>query len=82
MSGQTSDSYEQLLGEWQAKREIVDAYHRALHFLASTLDDSPERLQARRRDLNHKMATTLVSVRQTTDRLQRIEEARSEATSH
>jgi hypothetical protein len=82
MSGQTSDSYEQLLGEWQAKRELVDAYHRALHFLASDLGDSPERLQARRRDLNQKMATTLVAARQTTDRLQRFEEGRAPASSH
>lgn len=81
MRGQTSDSYEQLLGEWQAKRELVNAYHRALHFLASDLGDSPERLQARRRDLNHKMATTLVAVRETTDRLQRVEEARSAVSS-
>jgi hypothetical protein len=73
MRGQTSDSYEQLLVDWQAKRELVDAYHRALHFLISDLGDSPERLQARRRDLNHKMATTLVAIRQTTDRLQRFE---------
>jgi hypothetical protein len=82
MGGQTSDSYEHLLGEWQAKREMVDAYHRALYFLTSDLDDSPERLRARRRDLNQKMATALVSVRQTTDRLQRFEEGRATATSH
>jgi hypothetical protein len=81
MGGQTGDSYEQLLVEWQSRRELVDAYHRALHFLTSDLDDSPERLQARRRDLNQKMATTLVAARQTTDRLQRFEQGRASATS-
>jgi hypothetical protein len=82
MRGQTRDSYEQLLGEWQARRELVDAYHRALHFLTPDLGDSSERLLARRRDLNHKMAFSLAAARQTSDRLQRIEEARSEASSH
>lgn len=81
MGGQSSDSYEQLLGEWQAKRELVDAYHRALHFLASDLGDTPEDLQARRQDLNHKMATTLVAIRQTTNRLQSIEQEHSVASS-
>ena len=74
MGMQSSDSYEQLLGEWQARRELVDAYHRALRFLISDLGHSSEHLQTQRRDLNHKIAATLVAVRQTTDQLQRFEQ--------
>jgi len=75
MRRRDSEPYERLLVQWKTKREVVNACHRALHFLTPDMSDAPER----RRDLNQKIATTLVTLRQTTDRLHQYEEGRAES---
>ena len=81
MGGQTSDPYERLLGNWQAKREVVNVYHRAVCFLFATpaLNTAPERQRARQRELNDKLASALGALRQESDRLHRYEEQRTTA---
>jgi hypothetical protein len=78
MRGQDSDPYERLLVQWKTKRELVNTYHRALHFVTPDLGDATER----RRDLNQKIATTLVTLRRTTDQLHQCEEWRATESSH
>jgi hypothetical protein len=75
MRGQDSEPYERVLVQWETKREVVEAYHRALKFLTPDLGDAPER----RRDLNQKIAATLAALRPTTDRLHLYEEGRAES---
>jgi hypothetical protein len=75
MRGEDSEPYERLLVQWEARRQVVNTCHRALKFLTPDLGDAPKR----RRDLNRRIATTLVALRQTTDRLHQYEESRTES---
>jgi hypothetical protein len=67
MREQTRGPYLRLLTEWQARREVVNAYHRALRFLTPYKADAPER----QRDLNKKLVTALVALRQATGQMPR-----------
>jgi hypothetical protein len=75
MLGQTSDPYLRLLTEWHAKREVVNAYHRALRFLPGTSADTPQR----RRELTEKLVAALLAVRQVSEQLRRYEDERTRA---
>lgn len=76
MRGPTNDPYEQLLREWQAKREVVNVYYRALCLLVPALADAPQWEQARRRELNEKLEFALIALLQTSDQLRHYEQER------
>jgi hypothetical protein len=69
MHEQTSDPYLLLLTEWQARREVVNVYHRALRFLTPFSANAPER----QRDLNGKLVIALIAFRQASEQLRRYE---------
>jgi hypothetical protein len=74
MPEQTSDSYPpQLLDEWQARREVVNAYHRALRFLVPQGGAASQQERERWRDLNDKLARALPALRQVNDQMRRFE---------
>jgi hypothetical protein len=70
MQEQTSDPYpQQLLAEWQARREVVNAYHRALRLLVPQSGAASPRQQERWRDLNNKLASALRALHQVNDQM-------------
>jgi hypothetical protein len=74
MREQTSDSYpQQLLAEWQARREVVNAYHRALRFLVPESGTASQRQREQWRDLNEKLALALRALRLVNDQMRRYE---------
>jgi hypothetical protein len=73
MRGQTSDPYTRLLTEWQARREVVNAYHRALRLLTPQSADAPQRL----RELHAKLVIALLALRQASEQLRRYEQERA-----
>jgi DNA-dependent RNA polymerase auxiliary subunit epsilon len=73
MHGQTNDLYMELLAQWQARREVVNVYHRAIRFLAPLSGAAPQR----RRELIEKLANALIALRQASDQLQRYEQERA-----
>lgn len=81
MRAQTSDPYERLLAEWQARRELVDAYHRALRFLTLDIGAAPQRQRERRQQLHEKLLIALKALRQASDQLRRFEQGRAPASS-
>jgi hypothetical protein len=72
MPGESGDPYEQLLVEWQARRTLVDAYHRSLRFLTAHNGDAPREQQ----ELIEKLGAALTALRQTNDHLRRYEQER------
>jgi hypothetical protein len=70
MRDQTTAAYTRLLTEWQARREVVNAYHRALRFLMSYRADAPQR----QRELNEKLVIALLALRQASEQLRQYEQ--------
>jgi hypothetical protein len=79
MREQTSDSYARLLAEWQARRDIVNSYHRALRFLAPVSGDASQRQREQWRDLNEKLANALRALRWLNDQMRRYEREHASA---
>ncbi len=73
MREQTSDSYPRLLAEWQARREVVNAYHRALRFLVPESGVASPRQREQWRYLNEKLAIALRELRLVNDHMRRYE---------
>jgi hypothetical protein len=73
MQRQASDSYTRLLAQWQARREVVNAYHRALRFLIAHNGDTP----TQQRELLEKLGVALIALRQASDQLRRYEQERA-----
>ncbi len=67
MSGQTSHPCDELLRQWQEKRELANNYFRALFQLSQY---APDALQ-RRRELNEKVIDALQSWEHVEEQLQR-----------
>ena len=70
MPGESGDPYEQLLVEWQARRTLVDAYHRSLRFLTAHNGDAPKPQQ----ELIEKLNDALTALGQTNDQMRRYEQ--------
>jgi hypothetical protein len=82
MRGQTGDPYARLLGEWQDRREKVNAYHRALRFLMLASGEAPQWQQWQRerwRELNEQLVMALIALRQASKQLRRYEQGRAAA---
>src|SRR5579884_1085446 len=77
MRGEVGDPYARLLAQWQARREMVEAYHRALRFLPTPSGATPPPRDLARRELNEKLALALVAVRQASDQLRLAEQGRA-----
>lgn len=74
MHEQTSDPYpQQLLAEWQARREVVNAYHRAFRFLVPQSGAATHQQREQWRDLNDRLASALRALRQVNERMRRYE---------
>ena len=73
MQRQASDSYTRLLAQWAARREVVNAYHRALRFLMAHNGDIPKQQQ----ELLEKLGVALIALRQASDQLRRYEQERA-----
>jgi len=73
MGEQTSDSYARLLAEWQARRDIVNSYHRALRFLAPVSGAASQRQREQWHELNDKLANALRALRWLNDHMRRYE---------
>jgi hypothetical protein len=69
MREQTSESYPRLLAEWQARREVVNAYHRALRFLAVESGAATQQQRERWRQLNDKLAASMRAFLQVSDQM-------------
>jgi hypothetical protein len=65
MSGESDAVYERLLVEWQARRTLVDAYHRSLRFLMAHNGDAHKQQQ----ELIEKLGVALVALRATNDQM-------------
>ncbi|HEY7023297.1 MAG TPA: hypothetical protein VH349_19410 [Ktedonobacterales bacterium] len=72
MPEESSDPYEQLLVEWQARRTVVDAYHRSLRFLMAHNGDASKSQQ----DLIAKLGDALTGLGQTNDQMRAYEQER------
>jgi hypothetical protein len=70
MPEESGDPYEQLLVEWQARRTVVDAYHRSLRFLMAHNGDAPKSQQ----ELLEKLGVALTALRQTNDQMRSYEQ--------
>ena len=70
MPEESSDSYEQLLTEWYARRTLVDAYHRSLRFLMAHNGEAPKE----QHELVEKLGVALTLLRTTNDQMQRYEQ--------
>jgi hypothetical protein len=74
MQEQTSDPYpQQLLAEWQARREVINAYHRALRFLVPQSGAASPRQREQWRDPNNKLASALRALHQVNDQMRHYE---------
>jgi hypothetical protein len=73
MSEQTNDPYVRLLAEWQARREAVEAYYRALRYLVPEHGIAAQWQRESWRELNDKLAMALTALRQTNDRMRSYE---------
>ena len=72
-SNNSTDSYEHLLTQWQARRDVVNAYHRALRFLASEGGVAARRQYGSRAELNAKLVDALGALHVASERLGRYE---------
>ena len=72
MPEESGDTYERLLREWQAKRTLVDAYHRSLRFLMAHTGAAPKQQQ----ELVDKLGAALTALRQTNEQMRQCEQAR------
>jgi hypothetical protein len=70
MPEESGDSYERLLTEWQARRTMVDAYHRSLRFLVAHNGDSPKE----QHELIEKLGDALTALRATNDQMRSYEQ--------
>jgi hypothetical protein len=70
MSEESGDPYERLLTEWQARRTLVDAYHRSLRFLMAHNGDAPKEQQ----ELIEKLGVALISLGQINDQIRSYEQ--------
>ncbi len=75
MREQTNGSYMRLLTEWQVRRELVNTYHRALGLLAQFRGVAPQRQQ----ELQEKLVSALIALRQASEQLRRYEQGRAES---
>jgi hypothetical protein len=69
MGEQVRDPCDQLLVEWQFRRELVDSYHRALRFLALDSRETGQRQQERVGELNEKLSASLIALRRASEQL-------------
>ncbi len=69
MAEESGDPYERLLVEWQARRTLVDAYHRSLRFLLAHNGDAPKSQQ----ELIEKLGDALTALRATNDQIRAYE---------
>ena len=70
MAEESSEPYEHLLAEWQARRTLVDAYHRSLRFLMAHNADAPKLQQ----ELVEKLGVALTALRATNDQIRSYEQ--------
>ena len=70
MPGESGDPYERLLVEWQARRTLVDAYHRSLRFLMAHNGDAAKE----QGELIEKLGLALVSLGQINDQIRSYEQ--------
>lgn len=75
------DPCERLLVEWQFRREVVNAYYRALRFLTPENGDAPSWQRERWREPSQKLAIALVALGQASDQLGRCEREHARAIS-
>lgn len=73
MHEHAGDPCEGLLQEWHFRRELVDAYYRALRLLTPDSGAALLGQQEMRRDLNEKLAIALLALRHTSDQLRSCE---------
>jgi hypothetical protein len=69
MHGHVSDPCEALLQEWHFRYEMVNAYHRASRFLALDSHEASLQQRERMRELNEKLSSALIALRQASDQL-------------
>lgn len=72
MPEESSDLYEQLLTEWQARRTLVDVYHRSLRFLMAHNGDAPKQQQ----ELIENLGVALTALRQASDQMRAYQQDR------
>jgi DnaJ-domain-containing protein 1 len=77
MPDESDDSYARLLVEWQARRTLVDAYHRSLRFLMAHNGDAPKQQD----ELVEKLGDALTALRATNDQMRAYEQEREAANS-
>ena len=73
MHEQTSDPYAELLAEWQARRQAVEAFYRALRYLVPEHGPAARWQRENWRELNDKLAMALTALRQTNDQMREYE---------